>query len=244
MTNGRLAGRVGLVTGAANGIGQAVARAAVAEGAALCLLDRDVQAAASAAASLAAAGTKAIAAGADVRVYAEVEHAVALAREQLGEIDFLVANAGIGDYGLMSDGDPERWRAVMETNVLGVAYAIRAVLGTMKERGRGDVVLMSSIAGRQAWVGEPIYIASKWALVGLGHSLRLECESAGVRVTLVEPSIVDTPLVRSTPDGRDELEKFASLDPADVARAVVYVLGEPANVAVGELVIRPLGPGF
>ena len=136
MTNGRLAGRVGVVTGAANGIGQAVARAATAEGAAMCVLDRDLEAAAGVAASLAAAGAQAIAAGADVRVYAEVERAVALAREQLGEVDFLVANAGVGDYSLMSDGDPERWRAVLETNVLGVAYAIRAVVGEMKERGR------------------------------------------------------------------------------------------------------------
>jgi NADP-dependent 3-hydroxy acid dehydrogenase YdfG len=237
-----LTGSVGLVTGAAKGIGAAIAAETAAQGAAVCLIDIDEGALGESVTRIEDAGGKALAAPADVRDYAAVEGAVGACLEHFGKLDFLVANAGVGDYSLMSDGDPDRWRTVLETNVLGVAYAIRAALPHMKERRNGHVVLMSSIAGREAWVGEPIYIASKWALLGLGHSLRLECIEHDVRVTLVEPNIVDTPLVRSTEDGREELDRYASLDPSDVARAVAYVLAEPAGVAVTELVIRSVGP--
>ncbi|WP_457832136.1 SDR family oxidoreductase, partial [Staphylococcus aureus] len=80
--------------------------------------------------------------------------------DELGAVDILVANAGISDYALMSEGDPARWRRLLEINVLGAAHAIRCVLPGMKQRRRGHVVLMASTAGRTAWVGEPMYIAS------------------------------------------------------------------------------------
>jgi NADP-dependent 3-hydroxy acid dehydrogenase YdfG len=112
----------------------------------------------------------------------------------------------------------------------------------MKERGSGDIVLMASIAGRESWVGEPLYIASKWGMVGLSRSLREECAPHGVRVTVVEPTMVDTPLVRATEDGRRELEQYPALAAADVARAVVFALEQPDGVAVGEIVLRAVGP--
>ena len=81
----------------------------------------------------------------------------------------------------------------------------------MKAQGSGDIVLMASIAGRWTWVGEPVYIATKWGVVGLGWTLRKEALEYGVRVTMIEPGMVDTPLVRSTAEGRSELERFATL---------------------------------
>lgn len=240
----RLSGRVALITGAGKGIGAAVARATAAEGARVCLIDTDEAAAAAVALDIENGGGAALAIAADVASFEALTRATERCVDELGAVDILVANAGISDYALMSEGDPARWRRLLEINVLGAAHAIRCVLPGMKQRRRGHVVLMASTAGRTAWVGEPMYIASKWALVGLGHTLRLECENDDVRVSLIEPSIVDTPLVRSTEEGRAELEKLRSLQASDVARAVTYVVSEPDLVAVGELVIRPVGPGF
>jgi NADP-dependent 3-hydroxy acid dehydrogenase YdfG len=236
-----LAGRVVLVTGAGAGIGAACARACAAAGARVGVLDIDP-----AAAELVArqCGEDALALAADVADYDAVEAACARLEREAGPVFGLVANAGIGDYSLLSDGDVARWRRLIEINLLGVVHAVRALVGEMKQRGAGHVVLMASIAGRETWAGEPLYIASKHALVGLGGSLRKECGPDGVGVTIVEPTIVDTPLVRATEEGRKELEAYAALSPDDVARAVVFVLSQPEGVSVSELVLRAIGPEF
>ncbi len=234
-----LAEQTVLVTGAAKGIGAGVARCCAGAGARVGILDADADGAAALAGEL---GELACALPADVRDYDEVARAAERLREAFGPITAVVANAGVGEYTLMSEGDPERWRALLEINVLGAAYAVRAVLGEMKERGAGRVVLMASVAGREAWPGEPMYIASKHALVGLGDSVRRECAEHGVGVTVIEPAIVDTPLVRGTEEGRSELDRFAALEPEDVGRAVVFALGQPAGVGVSELVLRAIGP--
>jgi NADP-dependent 3-hydroxy acid dehydrogenase YdfG len=161
-------------------------------------------------------------------------------RDEFGRLDFVVANAGITDWGSMSDGDPGRWHDVIDTNVLGVAQTIRATLPVLIAQGHGHIVITASISGRTTYVGEPIYIATKWALVGLGGALRKEARSAGVRVSLIEPGIVDTPLVRETAEGAAELAAVRALDPQDVARAVAFVLAQPAHVNIDELVISPL----
>jgi 3-oxoacyl-[acyl-carrier protein] reductase len=236
-----LAGRVALVTGAARGIGAAAARHLAAAGASVMVADSDEEAAAGTAGGIRAAGGTAEPARCDVRDFAQVSAACERAARRFGAVDLLVANAGVGDYASMSAGDPVRWQALLDVNVMGVVHAVRAVLPGMKERRCGDVIIMASIAGRESWAGEPVYIASKHALVGLGSSLRKECASHGVRVTLVEPAIVDTPLVRSTADGRAELEAFAALAPDDVARAVVFAACQPPGVCVSELVIRAVG---
>ena len=228
-----------LITGAAKGIGAAVARACVGAGARVGVLDTDSGAAEALVAGL---GDGALALTANVSQYEEMATAADALRAEFGPITGLVANAGIAQYALMSEGDPESWRRLLEVNLLGAAYAVRAVVGPMKEAERGHIVLMSSIAGREAWVGEPIYIASKHAMVGMGHSLRKECAEHRVGVTLIEPAIVDTPLVRSTEEGREELDRYAALDPADVGRAVVFALEQPPGVGVSELVLRALGP--
>ncbi len=102
---------------------------------------------------------------------------------------------------------------------------------------------MASIAGRQTWVGEPVYIATKWGVVGLGWALRKEAlPGRKVRVTMIEPGMVDTPLLHETEEGMSELERFAALDVKDVARAVVFALSQPEGVAVSELMITPVGP--
>ncbi len=187
-----------------------------------------------------AAGGEALAVAADVREPDALERAVGLVLERFGRIDALVANAGISDQSSTARGDPARWRAVVDTNVLGVVYSVRAVLPALLERRRGHVFIVASVSGRETYVGEPVYIASKWAQVGFGHALRQELADAGVRVTLVEPGIVDTPLTRENPVVRPLLEAIEPLAPEDVARAIVYAYEQPPHVVVSELTLRPL----
>jgi NADP-dependent 3-hydroxy acid dehydrogenase YdfG len=239
---GRLDGLAGVVTGAARGIGKGCAAALASRGARVLLADLDDDPLGEAVTELSSAGAEVTGRVTDVRDWQSVEEMAEACIHTFGGIDFVVANAGIGDYSALDTGDPERWRRVIETNFLGVLHTVRAAFPRMKERGGGQIVLMASIAGRQTWVGEPVYIATKWAVVGLGWALRKEALEHNVRVSMIEPGMVDTPLVRSTEEGRSELERFAALSIDDVARAVVFALSQPPGVAVSELMITPVGP--
>ena len=229
---------VAIVTGAASGIGAAVARELAAPGVRLVLGTRPGEALPDVLATVAAAGAEAVAVEADVRDAEQAAALAATAEERFGRVDLLVACAGVADRGSVAEGDPERWRAVVETNLLGAAYCVRGVLPAMLRQGSGHVVLIASVSGRDTYVGEPLYIASKWGLVGFGHALRQEVGPSGVRVTLIEPGLVDTPLTRGSAAVRPLLEASAPLGPEDVARAVAYAYAQPPNVSISELVVR------
>ena len=233
-----LAGRAGIVTGAGSGIGAAVARELADHGVRLTLVDLRADRLAATVASL-PEGAEAVPAVADIRDYPAVERAAATCRERYGRIDVVVANAGVSDAGTLAGGDPAVWRAVVETNLLGAMHTVRATLPTLLAQGDGHVVLMASVSGRKVYAGEPVYIASKWGVVGLGEALRQETVGTGVRVTLVEPGLVDTPLARAHPFAGDWLGKIVPLQPEDVARAVVWALAQPLHLAVNEVVLRP-----
>jgi NADP-dependent 3-hydroxy acid dehydrogenase YdfG len=244
-----LDGAVGLITGGVSGIGAAVTAALRSRGAIVVAVDRNAQPAAGPAGSGPAGdgvqgGQPAAELAADVRDFAAMAAVSDRVRAEFGRLDFVVANAGITDWGLMSSGDPERWRDVIDTNVLGVANTIRAALPGLIAQGHGHVVITASISGRITYAGEPIYIATKWALVGLGGSLRKEVGPVGVRVSLIEPGIVNTPLVSDTAEGAAELAAVRALDPEDVARGVVFVLEQPSHVNIDELVISPIAQQF
>jgi len=241
---GDLSGAVGLVTGGVSGIGAAITADLRGRGAIVVAVDRNANPGAPPSSSEvgpARAGWEAVA---DVRDFATLSGLSGQVRGEFGRLDFVVANAGITDWGSMSDGDPQRWRDVIETNVLGVAQTIRATMPVLVAQGLGHVVITASISGRTAYVGEPVYIATKWALVGLSKALRKEARPAGVRVSVIEPGIVDTPLVRQTAEGAAELAAVRALDPQDVARMVTFVLEQPAHVNVDEIMVSPLGQDF
>ena len=240
---GDLSGAVGLVTGGVSGIGAAITAELRGHGAIVVAVDQNAHPEAAPTSSETAPAQAGEAAG-DVRDFATMSGISGKVRDEFGRLDFVVANAGITDWGSMSDGDPQRWRDVIDTNVLGVAQTIRATMPGLVAQGRGHIVITASISGRTAYVGEPIYIATKWALVGLSKALRKEARPAGVRVSVIEPGIVDTPLVQQTAEGAAELAAVRALDPQDVARMVTFVLEQPAHVNIDEIMVSPLGQDF
>jgi NADP-dependent 3-hydroxy acid dehydrogenase YdfG len=232
-------GPVGIITGGLSGIGAASAIEFARTGARMILTDRSIDGAEALVGRVRADGGEAICAVADVRDPTSQNQAVQGAIDRWGRIDFLLANAGVGDQGRIATGDPDRWRAVVETNLLGTIYSTHAVLPAMLGQGSGHILIMSSVSGREAYIGEAVYIASKWGLVGFAHSLRLELLEAGIRVTLIEPGLVNTPLTYNNPRIRPLLEEIEPLTPEDVARAVVFAFQQPARVAISEVVVRP-----
>lgn len=239
MTDVTLGGQVGIITGGGGGIGAATALNLASAQARLMVVDRSATDAAAVAERIRTDGGDAIAFPADVTRYDDLVRAHDRCLETFGRLDFAVLSAGIVDASTLADGDPDRWRAVIETNVLGVAYSIRAILATLQRQRSGHIVLIASLSGRDVYVGEPIYLASKWAVVGLGHALRMEAMPFGVRVTLIEPGLVDTPLSRSSPVAQQSRATTVPLTPGDVARAITFVLSQPEHVAISELVVRP-----
>jgi NADP-dependent 3-hydroxy acid dehydrogenase YdfG len=172
---------------------------------------------------------RALAVRCDVTEWEDQQAMVGAALERFGRLDVAFANAGFGAArGFLSD-TPEHWRAMVLTNVLGAAYTVRATLAALKET-KGHVLLTGSVAGRRAIVGS-LYSSTKWAISGMGESLRQDVDGTGVRVTVVEPGQVDTPFFDDPGEGRLEAD--------DVARAVMYAVAQPPHVDVNEILIRP-----
>jgi NADP-dependent 3-hydroxy acid dehydrogenase YdfG len=220
-----------LITGASTGIGAASARAAAEAGWNLALAARSVDKLDGLVADIGA--ERALAIPCDVTNYEDQEAMVRAARERFGRLDAVFANAGTGgEPGGFSGAPPESWRRIVETNILGVAYTLRASLAALKE-SRGHLLITGSIAGRRTLPGS-MYSASKWAVSAIGYGVREEIKGSGVRVTLIEPGMVDTPFF-------DE-PKPDALKPEDVARSVIYALEQPAHVDVHELVVLPTPP--
>src|SRR5579885_249232 len=243
MSSGAPASPVVMVTGALGGIGRATSLAFAARKSRLVLCDLSLERASTLISEIESLGGEAEAVGLDVRDAAAQRAAARAAVERWGRLDVLVANAGIVDRSTVGEGDPERWRAVVETNLLGTIFSARAVVPVMVEQGRGHVFVVASVSGRETYVGEPVYVASKWGQVGFAHALREEVMHAGVRVTLVEPGLVDTPLARSSPAIRRLLDEIEPLSPSNVADAILYAFDQPREAVVSELTIRPLRQG-
>jgi NADP-dependent 3-hydroxy acid dehydrogenase YdfG len=224
--------RVHLITGASSGIGAATARLAVQAGDRVVLAARRKEALDGLVGELGAERAHAVAC--DVTEWDQVEAAAAAAIERFGRIDVVFANAGFGATRGFTQESVEHWRSMILTNVLGVALTIRATLPHLLERGTGHYVLTSSIAGRRSLPGS-LYSATKFAVTGIGQSLRGELrqmhENTAIRVTLIEPGGVETPFFEQQASGRLEAE--------DVAGAVMWALGQPAHVDVSEVLILP-----
>jgi NADP-dependent 3-hydroxy acid dehydrogenase YdfG len=221
--------RVLLITGASTGIGAETARQAVARGWRVALGARSADKLEQLAEEL--GGDRALAQRCDVTEWDDQEAFVAAALERFGRLDAVFANAGFGAKRGFLEESPEQWRSMVLTNVLGVAYSIRAALPHFKEQDAGHFLLTSSVAGRRALPGS-LYSSTKWAVTGMGEALRQEVSDTPIKVTLIEPGMVDTPFFDDPVGG--------GLQADDIARAVLYALDEPAHVDVNEILIRPI----
>jgi NADP-dependent 3-hydroxy acid dehydrogenase YdfG len=218
-----------LITGASTGIGAATARHAARAGYRLVLAARSEDKLTALAREL-GGEERAIAVRCDVTEWADQEALVARALDAYGRIDIAFANAGFGAGRGFQAESPEQWKAMVLTNVYGVALTIRATQDALT-RARGHLVLTSSVAGRRALQGS-LYSATKHAVTAMGEAARLDFNDTGVRVTLIEPGIVETPFFDSKPS-------IEALQPDDVARAVMFAVSQPAHVDVNEILIRP-----
>jgi 3-hydroxy acid dehydrogenase/malonic semialdehyde reductase len=236
----RLENRIAFVTGASSGIGEACARALAAEGARLVLAARREDRLSAVAADLGAHSLEL-----DVRDRAAVERAVAGLPPEWSAIDVLVNNAGLA-RGLekLHEGSPDDWDQMLDTNVKGLLYVTRAVVPGMVARGRGHVVNIGSTAGHEAYPGGNVYCASKHAVDAITKGLRMDLVDTPVRVSTVDPGMVETDfsLVRFHGDAERAGKVYANIDPltaADVADAVVYCATRPPHVQINEIILTP-----
>jgi NADP-dependent 3-hydroxy acid dehydrogenase YdfG len=216
--------RVFLITGASSGIGEATARRATEAGYRVVLAARSTEKLEALAAEL-----NGVAVTCDVTEWADQQAMVDRALAQYGRIDVVFANAGFGAERSFKASTPEHWRAMVLTNVYGAALTIRACYDALVE-STGHLLLTGSVAGRRALPGS-LYSCTKFAVTAMGEAARLELNGTGVRVTLIEPGMVNTPFF-------DE-PKRGALEADDVARAVLYAVTQPPHVDVNEILVRP-----
>jgi NADP-dependent 3-hydroxy acid dehydrogenase YdfG len=217
-----------LITGASTGIGAATARHAAREGYRLVLAARSREPLEELAAEL-GGPERALAITCDVTEWEDQRRMVAAALDTFGRLDVAFANAGFGGArGFLKD-TPEHWRAMILTNVYGAALTLRATIPALTE-SRGHILLTSSVAGRRVLPGS-LYSCTKHAVTAMGEAARQDLHGTGIRVTLIEPGMTDTPFFENRPSDPLEAE--------DIARGVMYAVAQPPHVNVNEVLIRP-----
>lgn len=269
---GKLDAKVAVVTGASSGIGLAIAKGLAAEGANVVLSGRKRGPMDEAAKAISSNGAKATVRQTDVRDEKQMAELVDAAIAEFGKLDIMVNNAGVNLFDNVLEGDVQKWRETLETNVIGTALGCREAYRVMKGKG-GHIVNVTSVAARYAEPESPIYAASKHAAGALTESLRLALQGKGIRVTAVMPGAVATNLVRTMPQeqlfaiGRmfgldpeqwgitpgdhlpqevfDRVLAVARqfvMSPEDIADVVVFAVTAPEAVHINEIMVRPSQP--
>lgn len=226
-----LEGKVAFITGASRGIGAAVARALSTAGVRLGLASRSGD-------DLGL--PDALGLRCDVRRLADLEAAVAATVERFGRLDILVANAGVGSYYAFLETPLEHVEEMIDVNLKGTIYAIRAALPHLLAAGEADVVTLASEAGRRGLPGEAVYCASKFGQVGLTRALDHELRERGIRCTNVCPGGVATDFALAEGYGRPRSALAGMMRAEDVADVVVFVLTRPRGLRILETAFRPM----
>ncbi len=231
--------RVAVITGASSGIGAATARALAADGYRVALLARRVDRIKALADEL---GDGSIAIPADVTDRESMVAAAERVKAELGRVDVLVNNAGVMLLGPFETGQRDDYRAMVEVNLLGSITATEVFLDQLKDGG-GDLVNISSVAGRTARAGNAVYAATKWGTNGWSESLRQEL-LPDVRVTVIEPGVVDTELPQhitheATREAVQQGYDVATVKPEEVAEIIAFVLARPRHLVINEILLRP-----
>lgn len=241
------AGKVVAITGAGGGIGEATARLLARHGAKMVLGARRAERVAAVAARIAQAGGEAVPAGIDVRRRADLSRLVDLACGRFGRLDMLVGNAGIGPISPLDDLRVEEWEDMIDVNIKGVLYGIAAALPVFRRQGFGHVINIASTAGLKTVPSQAVYFATKFAVRAISEGLRQEAGDR-LRVTVISPGFVRTDFVESVanPDTRAQLLQARdrlAIPPEAIARAILFAIEQPADVDVGEIVVRPTAQG-
>ena len=231
---------VALITGGGTGIGAATAEELAGIGLRIVVVGRRVEPLEEVAARINGGGGEALALPADVTDYDAMERVTQQTVGRFGRIDLLVANAAVNDISTIDGGDPAWWSQLVQINVTGVINVVRAVLPLMYRQGSGHIVVVSSVSGRETYVGEPVYVASKHATTAFADCLRQEASPRGIRVTTIEPGLVDTPMLDGNPFAAELMKTVEPLSPFDCARAIRFAFEQPPNVAINEIVMRPV----
>jgi NADP-dependent 3-hydroxy acid dehydrogenase YdfG len=235
-------GRVAVITGASSGIGEATARALAVDGHRVALLARRVDRIETLADEL---GEGAIAIEADVTDRGSILAAAERVQAELGRVDVLVNNAGVmllGPFSAELSGD---YRRMIETNLLGAITTTEVFLERLIADGGGDLVNLSSVAGRTARPGNAVYAATKWGLGGWSESLRQQLQP-DVRVIVIEPGAVATELTdhithRETKAAAEQMYAQRSIAPQDIAEIIAFAVSRPRGVSLNEILVRPTG---
>jgi NADP-dependent 3-hydroxy acid dehydrogenase YdfG len=232
-------GRVAVITGASSGIGEATARALAADGHRVALLARRVDRIQKLTEDI---GESAVAIEADVTERDSIAAAADRVQEDLGGADILINNAGVMLLGPFSEEQRSDYRQMIEANLLGAITTTEVFLDQLRD-GVGDLVNISSVAGRTARPGNAVYAATKWGINGWSESLRQELQP-GIRVMVIEPGAVATELTdhithAETKRATEEFVKDLAIRPEDIAEVIAFAVGRPRRMTLNEILVRP-----
>lgn len=236
----KLAGKVALVTGAAQGIGKAVALLLARNGADIVVSDINLEKAEETAKEVQALGRKALATKVDVATLGDVEKMVEAILAQFGKVDILVNNAGIARDKLILRMTEEDWDAVLNINLKGTFNCTKAVVRHMSKQRSGKIVNIASVVGEMGNAGQGNYAASKAGVIGFTKTIAREFAQRGINVNAIAPGYIQTPMTDALPDkAKEELKRLIPMDrlgnPEDVAEAVLFLVSEASSYITGHV---------
>ena len=239
-SQGRLSGQVALITGASSGIGQAIARAFLGEGADLVVVARREERLGELAAEAQQRGRRCVAVMGDVREEETAARAVRTAVDQVGRLDILVNNAGIGIYKNLVETSADDYDAMMDTNMRSTFLFTRHAVPVLVERGAGTIINIASMAGVMGFAGEAVYCSTKFAQVGFTQALDRELRPRGIKVGAVCPGGVKTEFALGTGRTEQGVATSGMLEPEDVAGAALLMATQSPGSRIMEIRMRPM----